>query len=98
MPGTRGLGTRTALGPWRCGAVFGPEDVVEGGRLGSVFAESGEALPAMVLAVHDDLGESFGDGGLGFEEGQVESAIEVGFGEAGDEGELLLVGGAVELD
>ena len=82
---------------WR-GAVFGPEDVVEGGRLGSEFAEAGEALSAMVLAVHDDLGESLGDGGLGFQEGQVESPLEIAFGEVGDEGELLFVGGAVEVD
>jgi hypothetical protein len=56
----------------------------------------------MVLAAHDDLGEAFGDCGLGFQEGQVESSLEwgleVGFGEVGDEGELLQVGGAVELD
>ena len=85
-------------GPRGCGAVPGPEDVVEGGRLGSVFAEAGEALSAMVLAVHDDLGESFGDGGLGFQEGQVESPLEVAFGQVGDEGQQLFMGGAVELD
>jgi hypothetical protein len=55
------------------GFVFGPEDVVEHGWLGSVFAEAGEALSAMVLAVEDDVGQSFGNGGVGFERRQVES-------------------------
>ena len=85
-------------GPRRRGAVFGPEDVVEGGRLGSVFAEAGEALSAMVLAVHEDLGESLGDGGLGSQGGQVESPLEAGLGQVGDEGQQLFGGGAVELD
>jgi hypothetical protein len=89
---------RWRLRPCGCGAIFSPEDVVEGGRLGSVFAEAGEALSAMVLAVHEDLGEPFGEGGLGFQDGQLESSFEVAFGEVGDEGELLLVGGAVDLD
>ncbi len=42
--------------------------------------------------------ESFGDGGLGFQEGQLESPLEFAFGEVGDEGQQLFVGGAVELD
>jgi hypothetical protein len=52
----------------------------------------------MVLAVHDDLGESLGYGGLGFQGGQLESPLEIAFGEVGNEGEQLFVGGAVELD
>ncbi len=50
----------------------------------------------MVRAVHDDRGESIGDGGLDIEEGQVERSIEVALGEVSDEGELLLMSGAVE--
>lgn len=52
----------------------------------------------MVLAVHDDLGESFGDGGLRFQDAHLESPLEIGLGQVGDEGQQLFVGGAVELD
>jgi hypothetical protein len=49
--------SRKQLGFWpqRQGTVFGPEDVIEGRRLGAVFAETTEALSPVVLAVHNDV-------------------------------------------
>ena len=52
----------------------------------------------MVLAVHEDLGEPFGEGGVEVQDGQLGFALEVGFGEVGDEGQQLFVGRTVELD
>lgn len=63
-----------------------------------MLAEVAEALSAVVLAVHHDVGESVGEAELGLEEGQLERAFEVRFGEGGDPGQFLLVRGAEALD